>query len=483
MASSKVIRSLTVKVGADVSDFSNKMKYLSKDLQGLSKKFGNVGDTLTRGVTAPILAVTGGLAAMAMKASSTADEILTLSAQTGVATDTLQGLQYASELVDVSVESMTKGIAKTVMAMNKATNGGEDFIEIAEGLKVSMKNTNGTLKTSEEMFYDSIDAIGQLGTETEKEMAAQKLFGKSYQDLMPLIQTGSKALRGYTKEAKDLGLIISNKDLKALGLFDDTMVKLKATIGVSATKIGVALIPLLEDLQPIIEDTIVPAISKFVKKIGEILKWFGNLDPKTQKLIGSMVLFAASLGPVFSFLGKIVGISSSVVGSFGKMKTAAAVAGGASGIGKFAAGLSALLGPQGLIALAIIALGGLAYAMHEAVKEYPTLVKTADQKADKLGPNDGYVPPPDNKNLGFGDFKKLASGGIVTRPTHALVGEAGPEAVVPLSKGLNMNHTGTITVKGVNNKGELVAIVEQEITSKIVSDNRRIPNRTSLIPI
>lgn len=478
------VRNLVVKVGADTTDFSTKIKYLSKDLQGLSKKFGKVGDSLTRGVTAPIIGVAAGLGAMALKASATADELLTLSSQTGIATDTLQGLKYASELVDVSVETMTKGISKTVMAMNKATNVGNDFIEISKGLNVSMKNSNGTLKTSEEMFYDSIDAIGSLTNETEKEMAAQKLFGKSYQDLMPLIQSGSKALRGYTKEAKEMGLIISNKDLKALGLFDDTMVKLKATIGVSATKIGVALIPLLEDLQPIIEDTIVPAISKFVKKIGEILKWFGNLDPKTQKLIGSMILFSAALGPVFSFLGKIVGISSSVVKAMGAMKVASASAGGAGGIGKFAAGLSALLGPTGLIALAIIALGGLAYAMHEAVKEYPNLVITPDDKAGKLGPNDGYVPPKDNASLGFGDFKKLATGGIVTKPTYALVGEEGPEAVIPLGKmGQTVNHTGTITVKGVNNKGELVAIVEQEITSKIVSDNRRIPNRTSLIPI
>jgi hypothetical protein len=34
-----------------------------------------------------------------------------------------------------------------------------------------------------------------------------------------------------------------------------------------------------------------------------------------------------------------------------------------------------------------------------------------------------------------GDIPQMASGGIVTRPTLALIGEAGPEAVVPLSRG------------------------------------------------
>jgi hypothetical protein len=40
-------------------------------------------------------------------------------------------------------------------------------------------------------------------------------------------------------------------------------------------------------------------------------------------------------------------------------------------------------------------------------------------------------------NLIFGERVELAAGGIVTKPTRALVGEAGPEAVVPLSQLMN----------------------------------------------
>jgi hypothetical protein len=41
------------------------------------------------------------------------------------------------------------------------------------------------------------------------------------------------------------------------------------------------------------------------------------------------------------------------------------------------------------------------------------------------------------------DYKAMATGGIVTSPTLALIGEAGPEAVIPLSKagGMGMNIT------------------------------------------
>jgi hypothetical protein len=33
----------------------------------------------------------------------------------------------------------------------------------------------------------------------------------------------------------------------------------------------------------------------------------------------------------------------------------------------------------------------------------------------------------------------MAEGGIVTKPTNAIIGEAGPEAVIPLNKNLNVN--------------------------------------------
>jgi len=46
-----------------------------------------------------------------------------------------------------------------------------------------------------------------------------------------------------------------------------------------------------------------------------------------------------------------------------------------------------------------------------------------------------------------GKSKKLGGGGIVTGPTMALIGEAGPEAVIPLGRG-GMGDTFNFTVLG-----------------------------------
>ena len=56
----------------------------------------------------------------------------------------------------------------------------------------------------------------------------------------------------------------------------------------------------------------------------------------------------------------------------------------------------------------------------------------------------------------------LAGGGIVTRPTFALIGEAGPEAVIPLGRG---GGVGSTIVVNVNIQGSVVS--EHELDNQI----------------
>lgn len=80
-----------------------------------------------------------------------------------------------------------------------------------------------------------------------------------------------------------------------------------------------------------------------------------------------------------------------------------------------------------------IAIGAVKYAIDKvigALKSAIDLVKTLGRKlasSDKLG-----------KLIFGGDVPKelMASGGVVTGPTSAIIGEAGPEAVVPLGRGV-----------------------------------------------
>ncbi len=240
---------------AALNKTDNEVKDLEKDL----KKGGNESQTFGAKIkefasssAGQMLTLAGGfelakealqaLWSMIDNATNAADALLTLEAQTGIAVETLQEMQYAARFVDVEVEQMTTGLARTVKAIREASTAGSDYITIADGIVVSTKDQNGQLRDSEEVFYNVIDAIGNLANETDRETAAQKIFGKSYQDIMPLVKAGSGAIKGYGKEAKDAGITIDTITVKALGKLDDKLEQVAATAEATATKASASMI-------------------------------------------------------------------------------------------------------------------------------------------------------------------------------------------------------------------------------------------------
>ena len=177
-----------------------------------------------------------------------ADNLLTLSAQTNVSTDTLQKWDYAARFIDVDTQTMTTALGKVVKQQGAAIKSGQDYITTLDGQQIELKNANGEYKTSEQLFYEMIDALGQIEDATMQEAAAQDLFGKSFQDIMPLVKAGSEGLKAYGDEAEALGLIINGDAVNALGAFDDQMQRLKATTEVAGREFALAFLPATQEV-------------------------------------------------------------------------------------------------------------------------------------------------------------------------------------------------------------------------------------------
>ena len=226
-----------------------------------TKKVGEVAATATKalvnftiqGVKVAAAAATSAAAAitkLAVDAGKAADEINTMASVTGLSTKQLQEFQYASELIDVDVSTLAGSLKKLTSNMSSAKKGSGDVYDTFKELGVEFQNADGTLRNSNEVFTDTIRALGNVANETERDALAMKLFGKSATELNPLIEGGIDTLDEMSQKANKLGLILSQDALGGANKFNDALDKIKANgkglFSVIGTEIAGQLAPSLE---------------------------------------------------------------------------------------------------------------------------------------------------------------------------------------------------------------------------------------------
>ena len=232
----------------------------SPAVEALAKKFDGVSASVGNAII--VLGAMGKkLFDWSKESAEWADNLLTLSQTTGIATDELQKLQYASELIDVDVETMTGSMEKLVRSMNSARDGSGQAADAFRKLKIRTTDAHGQLRDVNEVFYEVIDALGKVKNETERDADAMEIFGRSARDLNPLIKTGSKNLKEFGKEAEDMGKIISDEGLEDMGELSDAMYRFDTTLDMMKKNLAMAVIPVLTGLFNAIASIPVPVLT------------------------------------------------------------------------------------------------------------------------------------------------------------------------------------------------------------------------------
>ena len=129
-------------------------------------------------------------------------------------------------------------MAKNIKSMASAQSGTGATAEAYSKLGISVTNADGSLRNSQDVFNDSINALGNVANETERDTIAMQLFGKSAQDLNPLIEGGADALKELGDNAQNMGLIMSQDGLDNLNAFNDSLDVLKANASASGKMIA-----------------------------------------------------------------------------------------------------------------------------------------------------------------------------------------------------------------------------------------------------
>ena len=180
---------------------------------------------------------------MTLEAAADMDELITQSMISGIDTQTLQGYQYAAELIDVPLETLTGSLTKVTRSMASARDGTGAAAEAFAQLGVSITDNNGNLRDSEDVFLDVVDALGQIENPTERDALAMEILGKSAQELNPLILAGSDALREFGEEAEAQGYVLSTDQVEALAAVDDAYQRYMLTVEAAKKQLAADFAP------------------------------------------------------------------------------------------------------------------------------------------------------------------------------------------------------------------------------------------------
>lgn len=317
-----VVNGLTSKLGIQLpGGMKSSMNAMgSLDAQSLALAGGFAA------VAAAIVKVEKAMISMTKESAAFADNIITLSMQTGQSTQQLQEFAYASELIDVSVDTLQGSLTKLTNNMQDTMNGTGNAKASFEALGVSVTNADGSMRSANDVFYETIDALGQVKNETERDAMSMDIFGRSAQDLNPLIIQGSKTLKEYADEAHNVGYVLDDEALSALGAVDDAYQRLQKTQEGVKNQLAVEFAPYLEefygDVTTMVKDGgkalkdsgLVDAFGMLLETVGDILNPMSDLSnnrvPALTKALQPLAKVMALMADAAELLKGVINFST-----------------------------------------------------------------------------------------------------------------------------------------------------------------------------
>lgn len=249
------------------------------------------GTAIVGGATA----VVGGLAKAAESSASAADNIDKMSQKIGISREAYQELDFICSQSGMSVDTLQAGMKSLTSAMDGAANGTASNVEQFEKLGVSVTNADGSFRSQEEVMWDTMAALQSMDNQTEKARLATELFGRSGTELMPLLNGASGSIDEMKQQAHDLGLVLDDETIDSGVSLTDTLDQMKRSLSAVGTKLGAALMPVLEKFCNLIIDNM-PLIQSIVEQIIPIItQLFEKLVPPLLELAEQLLPVIASL--------------------------------------------------------------------------------------------------------------------------------------------------------------------------------------------
>jgi hypothetical protein len=482
-------------LGRSLGGLTSTAGKVSGGLKGLAGAAGGLGGAL--GALVP-LATGAGLITLAKNSMDNAAKMFDLSQKTGVSVEALSRFSKAAKVSGTDVEGVTKAMIKLSKGLVEAKNGQGQAGEALKSMGISAVDANGKLKNTDQIMLEISNKFKAMPNGAEKTAIALQLFGRAGADMIPMLNMGGEAIgklgamtTQYAKDAKagEVAMVTLQGKVGMLGG------KLAVVLLPSITAITESLVRLLDGFNALpgpIQGLIVgvgllaisfvalaPAITALASigpvlaglKIGAIIAgWAGAIGPAIAAisaaftglltfltgtlLPGLIAFFSGPVGwtvlavaavvamailfrkPLQDFAGWLVSWGKPISQFFTDYITTPISKAWQSmvdflpeALDVAATTIKSVFTGVGTAIKAVLngVLRGVFGAVNGAIENINRLIRAANAIAAKVrGPQFDQLP-----TLNIPQFAK---GGYVGQGTLAVVGEAGPEYIVPERK-------------------------------------------------
>lgn len=256
---------LLLKAGAFESDSGRAARIAERDAKAMARSFDAAGKAIGLALAAGITTV----GAAVVSAINHMDDLSKAAQRANMPTEQFSALAHAADLADVSMQDLQSAMGKLAKAQGEALSSTSAQAKMFDALGISAKNTDGSLRNTTDVFLDFADKFKKFKGSPEIMAAGMQLFGRSFQNLIPLLKDGSAGLRDAMEEAKALGLVLSTEAGANAEQFNGNLSKLKTL----ASGLGMSL-----------ASELLPRMVAFTDNAVEMVKAAGGAEGIMRKL-------------------------------------------------------------------------------------------------------------------------------------------------------------------------------------------------------
>ena len=319
--------------GAAIGEINTRMGLTGAALEETSKQFlqfANITDSDVNGAVSSVSKIMTKFGADSSQTREVLGLLAKASQQSGISVDTLTSNLESN---GAQLKQLGFDLTESVNLLSMLESNGVDTSTAMMGLKKTVQNATKEGKDANTALSEMIDKIKNSQSEIGALEYATELFGaKGAPEMTQAIREGRLSVDDLSGSLSSYKNVVSDTFEATQDPPDQAKVAFN-NLKLAGAELGNSILTTLQ-----------PAFEKLTKVAKDLKSWFDGLDPTTQKIIVTVGLLAAAIGPVLIVVAKVITAVKTIMTVLPAVKGAILAVNGALAANPIAAVVLAITG-------------------------------------------------------------------------------------------------------------------------------------------